>query len=74
MVKIDILYHFDMFVRHASQGSWMWTKSVSCPGSQPKRLTKERSQHVTLRKKSIFGTPPSVAGRIFGTRPRSQWT
>ena len=33
-----ILYHFELFGRHASQGQWMWTKLVNCPESQPKWL------------------------------------
>ena len=31
-----LLYHFELFGRHVSQGLWIWTKSVICPGSQRK--------------------------------------
>ena len=30
-----VLYHFDWFGRHASQGLWSWPNSVTCPASQP---------------------------------------
>ena len=30
----EILYYFDQFGHHASQGKWIWPKSVACPRSQ----------------------------------------
>ena len=29
-----ILYYFDQFGHHVSQGKWIWPKSVACPRSQ----------------------------------------
>ena len=29
-----ILYHFDWFSHHASQGKWFWPNSITCPVSQ----------------------------------------
>jgi hypothetical protein len=33
--KYGVLYHFDWFIRHTSQGPVVWTNSVTCPVSQP---------------------------------------
>ena len=33
--RSQVLYHFDWFGRHASQGLWSWPNSVTCPLSQP---------------------------------------
>ena len=30
-----LLYHFDWFGHHASQGLWSWPNSFTCPTSQP---------------------------------------
>ena len=33
--ELAILYHFDWFRSHASQGLWSWLNLVTCPTSQP---------------------------------------
>jgi len=36
-IDIQVLYHFNQFVRPLSRALWTWTKSVVCPLSQLKR-------------------------------------
>ena len=39
LCTVPILYHFNWFSCHASQGLWSWPNSVTCPVSQPRWLT-----------------------------------
>ena len=47
-----ILYYFDRFGRHASQGKWIWPKSVACPRSQ--RQWPASKNHWSKRPKNFF--------------------
>ena len=33
-MKMKVLYHFELFGRHASQPPWTWPKSNVCPRSR----------------------------------------
>ena len=52
-----LLYYFDQFGRHASQGKWIWPKSVACPRSQ--RQWPASKNHWSKRPKKIFFLSPT---------------
>jgi hypothetical protein len=51
----QLLYYFDQFGRHASQGKWIWPKSVACPRSQRQWLVSKN--YWSKRLKTIFFEP-----------------
>ena len=56
LFPFTILYYFDQFGRHASQGKWIWPKSVACLRSQKQWLVSKN--HWSKRPKFTFFFEP----------------